>query len=149
MPQSEVEIIISIKPPHVTNILSSKKKFELRRRPLNVPIGTLIWIYSTLPSGRFAASARLIALHVGTPGSLRHLAKDACVTSKEYDEYYCGASQACALELGDVTEIPPGAELRQIREKIDESFHPPQFFQKTFNGSAIPNFLRSHIDKAA
>lgn len=149
MSKNEIEIIISIRPPHVKNILSGKKKFELRRRPLNVPKGTLIWIYSTLPSGRFAAAARLVDLHVGTPEELKYLQPAACVSDREYFEYYEGANIACALELGDVVTIPPGAELHNIRKNIDGSFHPPQFFQKTSNKSAITSFLRRHIKTAA
>ena len=122
----------------------------MRRRPLNVPPDTLIWIYSTLLSGRFAASARLAKMHVGTPEGLMHLAKEACIISeKEFCEYYMGATQACAIKLSEVKPIPPGADLKLIRNKIDKSFHPPQFFQKTFVKSPLTSFLRQLIQEAA
>ena len=43
------ELAMILKPEHVENIVKGFKTVELRTRQINLPAGTKIWIYSTLP----------------------------------------------------------------------------------------------------
>ena len=54
-----IDAIISIKPRHVENILSGKKTVELRTRGLNLPEGSRLWIYTTLPVGKVMLFAEI------------------------------------------------------------------------------------------
>jgi predicted transcriptional regulator len=141
---SLVQAVISIKPQHVFNILAGTKSIELRRKTLNLPIGTRLWIYSTLPSGRFEAYATLEEKITGSPEELRYLSDKACVTKQEYDDYFRNSDKACALRLANVNSVKPGADLYNIRKLVDEAFHPPQFFFKTTGNSPLVDFLAQH-----
>ena len=50
------DAIISIKPRHVDNILSGNKTVELRTRSINLPSGSRLWVYTTLPVGKVEMS---------------------------------------------------------------------------------------------
>ena len=45
------QILISLEPRHAENILEGRKRVELRRRTMNVTIGSTVWMYAKLPVG--------------------------------------------------------------------------------------------------
>jgi predicted transcriptional regulator len=44
-------ILISLEPRHAESILEGRKRVELRRRTMNVTIGSTVWMYAKLPVG--------------------------------------------------------------------------------------------------
>jgi predicted transcriptional regulator len=71
------DILISVAPIYTKSILNGKKTVELRRRRMNVNIGTRVWIYSKLPVGSVEATAVVESVSCADPESLWSEFQDA------------------------------------------------------------------------
>src|SRR5438132_1393736 len=92
------DILISVKPEYFGRMLSGDKTVELRRRPLRVPIGTTVWIYETIPSGRIGAMAEVSAVDESTPAEIwRRYGDRVGVNKRTFSSYFAGSTQACAV----------------------------------------------------
>lgn len=122
--------LISIRPHYLAQIVKGVKTVELRRRGVRLPVGSRLWIYSTLPVGEIQAVATLQGVERGEPetiwGEYREV---ACVTWREYQEYFSGRHTAFVLRLGEVRSLRPAISLATIRSRI-VGFQPPQFIKK-------------------
>jgi predicted transcriptional regulator len=123
-------ILISLEPRHAENILSGRKRVELRKRPMNVHVGTTVWIYAKLPVGSVVGKAKVCAVHAATPASIwRRFGKDTGITKQEFSAYYGEATQAAVLVLEDTTRFEKAISLAHLRETTG-AFYPPQFFTR-------------------
>jgi predicted transcriptional regulator len=122
------QILISIAPRHAKNIFDGVKHIELRRRSINVPPGTIVWIYVTLPVGAIMGRAKIAAVHTASPTSLwRQFGSVSGLDKSEFLTYLDGISEGVVLVLEDVKTLRKPLPLTELRT-IAEGFNPPQFF---------------------
>lgn len=121
-------ILISLAPRHAKNIFDGVKHIELRRRPMNVEPGTIVWIYVTLPVGVLMGRAKIAALHTASPSSLwRRFGSVSGLARNEFLGYLEGLAQGVVLVLEDVKTLREPLSLEALQD-IAEGFNPPQFF---------------------
>ncbi|MGF6762335.1 putative transcriptional regulator [Paraburkholderia sp. GAS33] len=121
-------VLISLEKRHADNIFSGRKHVELRRRPMNVKAGTVVWIYVKLPVGRVVGCARVSAAHSLAPSTLwKRFAGVCCITRQEFFDYFDGISKGFALGLQDPQRLSGAVSLMELRE-ASAGFQPPQFF---------------------
>lgn len=122
--------LISIKPKHVANIISGKKTVELRTRSLNLPTGSKLWIYSTLPTGRVEASVTVAFIDTQSPSYIwKKYKNQICIDKSEFDTYTNNRSNVTVIGLSDVSLVEKDLCLETLRT-FDRSFTPPQFFMR-------------------
>lgn len=122
--------LISIRPIHVQDILSGKKTVEIRTRSMQLPIGSTLWIYSTLPTGKIEAIAEIDFIDTKTPNTIWRMHKESiCISKKMFDAYTQGRERVTAIGLKNIEPARRDLCLRALR-KFDENFMPPQFFLK-------------------
>lgn len=134
-------ILISLENRHAENIFAGSKRVELRRRAMNVSIGTTVWIYVKLPVGSVMGKARVSAVHSLAPLTLwRRFAAISGLTHREFFDYFTGISKGFALSLEDAKQFPESISLQTLRE-VPSGFHPPQFFMRLAVGGGLLNAL--------
>lgn len=139
------DILISIKPKHVKDLLSGIKTVELRRRALRIPVGTRIWVYSTLPDAHVRMVATVEKLEEWAPSTIwRKNSKKMALSKLEYDGYVEGCSKVCALHLSSVTPLSNPLPLQKLRDK-QQGCNPPQFFKFLDTNSALVRSFLSRI----
>lgn len=131
------DAIISIKPRHVENILSGAKTVELRTRTINLPTGSRLWVYSTLPVGKVKLSTEIDFIDMLPPNKMwkRH-GESICISKKEFDEYTEGRELVSAIGLRNVNPLDRDICLETLRG-YEENFQPPQFFLKLYPERAL------------
>ena len=86
--QANEHAMISIKPTFASSILSGAKTIELRRRFIDLPLGSKLWIYSTLPVGAVVGVATLNSIDRDTPQNLwKKYANETQIEASGFDEY--------------------------------------------------------------
>lgn len=125
-------ILISLEPRHAENILSGRKRVELRKRAMNVGTGTTVWIYAKLPVGSVVGKATVSEVLAATPASVwRRFGKDTGITKREFSAYYGESEQAVVLVLEETVRFEQAISLAHLR-KTAGAFYPPQFFTRLF-----------------
>ena len=137
------DILISIKPQHVEDILNGKKTVELRRRAPRIPVGTRMWVYSTLPDAHVRMVATVEKLEELAPSTIwRKNSKKMALSKSEYNGYVDGCSKVCALHLSKITQLSKPLSLQKLRDE-QPGFNPPQFFKFLDSKSVlVHSFLR-------
>jgi predicted transcriptional regulator len=124
------DAIISIKPRHVENILSGTKTVELRTRNINLPTGSKLWIYTTLPVGKIKLSVEIEFIDTYSPKEIwKKHGRSICISKREFDEYTRGRDLVSAIGLKNVRPLDRDICLETMR-KYEKNFQPPQFFSK-------------------
>lgn len=132
-----IDAIISIKPRHVENILSGAKTVELRVRNINLPTGSTLWVYSTLPVGKVKLSTEISFVDLLPPKEIwKKHGKNICISKKEFDEYTKGRSLVSAIGLKNVRRLDRDICLETMRE-YEKNFQPPQFFLRLLPERAL------------
>lgn len=113
---NEIHVMISIRSEFADSILAGIKTVELRRRFIDVPKGSTLWIYSTLPVGAIVAVATLSNIDYDTPSRLwRKYHRHIGILKNHFNSYFNDCSSGVALTLSGVREITP-LNLNEIRE---------------------------------
>ena len=108
--------MISIKPEFASSILSGMKTIELRRRFPDMPIGSKLWIYSTLPVGAIIAVVTLDSINRDSPENLwLKYSEKAQIKLSEFNAYFLGCTSGIALDLSNVKTVKP-IDLQSIRK---------------------------------
>lgn len=123
------DIIISIRPPHVENILAGRKTVELRRRfPESVTNGGVLLIYASSPEQVLIGAARIVAVRRMTPAGLwRSFREQACVPKEFFNSYFSGASEGYGVILGSVVRFEEAIPVSELKERF--RFSPPQSYR--------------------
>ena len=122
--------LISIKSEHVKNIIQGNKTVELRTRRLNLPIGSELWIYTTLPTGCIEAVVDISFVVTSSPKEIwEKYHKDMCISKVLFDEYTSGKELVSAIGFKNVKKTNKELCLKRLRS-FDKKFMPPQFFIK-------------------
>lgn len=121
-----MRVLLSIRPPHVDNILNGTKRFEFRRRLFNRRDVQTVLVYCTRPVGRLVAEFDIAELLEDEPEQLWERTREhSGICKTYYDEYFSGRDRAYAIAIG---------ELRVYAEPIRpatiiENFTPPQSYR--------------------
>lgn len=126
------DAIISIKPQHVENIIKGVKTVELRTKSINMPIGSKLWIYTTLPVGRVEASAEIQFIETLPPKEIwKKYGKSICISKEDFFNYTGGRDVVTAIGLADVESLCGSICLKTMRDH-EKGFQPPQFISKLY-----------------
>lgn len=112
--------MISIRPEFVSGIIAGTKTVEVRRSIVRLPVGSTLWVYSTLPVGAIVATATLSHVEYDSPNKLwtkfRH---SVGILKENFDQYFNNCPLGTAIILSNVEEIIPIPldEIREIRGK--------------------------------
>lgn len=121
------EVLISVAQRFVEAYRLGHKSVEVRRRRLNVPPRTRIWIYGKLPLGRVEFVGRIERTIVGSPEKIwKSFGAHTSLTRREFFEYFEGCDSACAIQIGELKELVEKPTLSHLRGG-DSAFQPPQF----------------------
>ena len=133
--------LISIKPKYVRMILSGEKSIEIRNRSVNLPPGTRLWIYNTVPKGCLEAVANIRSIKLDSPNVIwKHYFHKIGISRTEFLSYVNGSKEISAIFLEDVRRLTPPPTLSDLRSEI-EGFHPPQFLKRIEVASPFLYFL--------
>lgn len=122
------DVVLSIKPQYSTPILEGTKTVELRRRfPVQVPKGTLAYIYSTSPTRALTGTARIMGVEKIALGEMwERYSSVACIERDDFDAYFSGLDEGVVIQLGNVHQLPRAIGLDELRDRFE--FAPPQSF---------------------
>lgn len=95
-------IVISINPEHVKNIINGTKKYEYRTKAAKDDVKKII-IYETTPVKKIVAEADIIEVLMMKPDELWDKTKDQSGISKKFfDSYFASRDIAYAYRLGEI-----------------------------------------------
>ena len=124
------DILISVKPQYVAEMLRGDKSVELRRRSIRVPIGTTVWIYETVPSGRVGAVAEVSAVDESVPNEVWSRYRNRIGLSRQaFLSYFEGSERACAVVFRRIRPLRRSLGLAELRTALG-AFVAPQFYRK-------------------
>lgn len=107
MPQA---VLLSVAPEFADKIAVGTKTVELRRRFPDVPVGTLVYFYVTLPVGAVTGRARVAAIDADEPSALWTRHRAAVGLSRErFAAYFAGRDRGFAVRLEDYEALAPVA----------------------------------------
>ena len=104
-------IIISINPEHVENIINGTKKFEYRTKAAKCDVGKII-IYETTPVKKVVAEAEIVDVLMMSPDKLWDETKAASGITKEYFNFK-NRKTAYAYKLGAIKVYEKPRELNE------------------------------------
>lgn len=111
-------IIISINPEHVDNIINGTKKFEYRTKAAKCDIEKMI-IYETTPVKKVVAEVEIIDVLMMPPDELWIETKTASGITKQYfDLYFKNRDIAYAYKLGAIKVYEKPRELNEFGLKF-------------------------------
>lgn len=129
------DILISLAQPYVGHVLSGRKTVELRRRAVNVPPGTRVWIYAKAPEASVAAVGIVQKVVTAAPKELwKEFGANSAITLAEFQNYFVGVSVGCAIVFESVHILEPVVAISEIRRSA-RRFKPPQFFKRLSDSS--------------
>lgn len=98
------QMLLSINPEHVENILHGRKKYEFRKVRCRSEINKII-IYSTSPVMQVVAEAEVLDIIEDDLDSVwSQTSQYAGISRRYFDLYFNGREKAVAYKLGDITE---------------------------------------------
>lgn len=129
--------LISLEERFAQGILNGTKRVELRRRPMRLQAGSIIWLYVKVPVGQVVGSARVRSLHSLAPSSLwRRFGDVSGLSRDEFFRYFDGVERGFVLVLESPTRLPQPVALERLRT-LNPAFQPPQFFQHLSNDGPL------------
>lgn len=121
---------MSIKPQYVSKMLSGSKTVELRTRKINLPKGSKLWIYSTLPDGCINAYGIIEDVVFDNIVNIwKQFSSEIGITKKEFDQYTKGKDKVSVIRFTKIKPLKKVYTLTHLRDEL-ENFQPPQFFVK-------------------
>ena len=118
-----------MRPRYAQDILSGKKKVELRRVRPRVQRGDLVVIYASSPVMAVLGIGFVSSVVTRAPGDLWPMVEHgACISREEFDAYFRGSKLSVALFLSGTRPLRKPLGLGEIREVWPE-FRPPQGYR--------------------
>ena len=143
------DVVLSIKPQYSEKIILGRKTVELRRRfPINVPEGTIVYVYSTTPVRAIIGYAQIKGVLKKPIAQIWHDHSDTAFIKKEdFDAYFAGVEHGFVLCFENAQALENKITLTELREKYH--FQPPQSFlyAKPLLKKALENEHTSLFDR--
>ncbi len=109
-------VLLSVRPPHIDRLLDGSKTIEIRRRPWNVPNGTVVILYASREVKGIVGSLVVAGTHTDSPREVwRRVRNHAGISRAEYDDYLAGASTATAISVDSVRTLDTPIPLHELR----------------------------------
>lgn len=120
-----MNVILSIKPQYVQEIISGRKKFEFRKKIFKRPVEK-VYVYSSAPICKVVGEFLLGSIISGSPSSVWRKTHDKSGISKNiFERYFEDRAEAFALEIKDFKEY-----CRPIEGiSVIPNFTPPQSYR--------------------
>ncbi len=135
--------IISIRPQYIDKILAGEKTVEIRKRPIRMAPGTLLWLYATRPYGCIAGMCTVKAVLRSHPDEIwESYSNETGISYDTFVSYVNGAEKITAITLDTIKPVDQSMTLQDIRKQI-QIFHPPQFFSYIEQNSPLSHLLKS------
>ena len=121
-----MNVLLSIKPQYVKEILEGRKKYEFRKAIYKTQNVKNIYIYSSAPEQKIVAKFTPTKVIEDSPEKLwQKYKKTAGINQKDFFEYFAGKSSGYAIAIDS---------LQVFKEPINPSdvldnFTPPQSFR--------------------
>lgn len=126
IPERAGEILISIRPQHVADIFSGRKKFELRKGlPSQVP--RRIFLMRSNGESAVVGHINVSKVFRAAPAELWKSVSGGGVAKKRFESYFEGYKQGTAFEIASFCEYVDPIPVAKIRE-IEPGFRVPQNF---------------------
>ena len=111
-------IIISINPEHVENIINGTKKYEYRTKAAKCDIGKII-IYETTPVKKVVAEVEIIDVLMMSPNQLwEETNKQSGITREYFEDYFRNKEIAYAYRLGRIKVYDKPKDLNEFGLKF-------------------------------
>lgn len=129
MPSLKRDVLVSVRPEFVFKILSGAKTVELRRKfPETAATGALALLYSSSPVQAIVGYARIReVLRLRVPAIWKEHGAAACVTKKEFDQYFRGLKFGFAIFLEEIRLLQPQVGAAHLKQKF--GIVPPQSYR--------------------
>ena len=121
-----MNVLLSIKPKYVKEIIEGRKRYEFRRTIFKRNDVDGVFIYATSPIQKIVGKFTLSLVIEDHPEELWNRCKDyAGVDEKEFFSYFEGKNSGYAIKIREITEFVPSID----PQKIKSDFKPPQSFR--------------------
>ncbi len=125
---SSQAILLSIRPQYVALIEAGTKTYELRRKRPKIENSDLALVYESSPTKSMVGAFIVGEVISMPPAKLwRKIGKHSGVSKTEFDRYYEGCEEACAIEIAKYWSLAKRVGLRQLRSKV--KIEPPQSYR--------------------
>ena len=138
-------VMFSLKPRFIEAFLDGSKFVELRRRPPTLPVGTVVWLYGTLPFGQVMAVACIRNIAAAPVAQIwKEFSQGLGLSKGEFDRYLANKEYAAAIELDHITRVETPMGLSAMRT-VEPGFQPPQFFRHIRDGALLDQLMQSQF----
>jgi predicted transcriptional regulator len=129
VPDFRRDVLVSIRPVHVSKILKGQKTVELRRRfPELGAKGATAFIYSSSPVRAVVGCARIEhVLKLPVSRIWKEHSDAACISRDEFDAYFSGLAFGFAIVFADVRSLKQTLKAADLLEKF--GIVPPQSYR--------------------
>ncbi len=98
------QMLLSIKPQYVEDILSGKKKYEFRKVRCKQDVGKII-IYATAPIKKIVAEAEVEEILEGSISDIWNITRNfSGISYSFFKQYFKGKDRAIAYKLKNIVE---------------------------------------------
>ncbi|MEZ4321149.1 MAG: ASCH domain-containing protein [Myxococcota bacterium] len=125
---SQPAVLISITPEFAGKIAAGSKTIELRRKFPDVPEGTWIYLYVTLPVGAVVGRVKVVEVDADEPSALwtRHHS-EVGLTRDRFDNYFAERERGFAVRLSGYQALD-AVDLEALRRDLP-GFVAPQSYR--------------------
>ena len=111
-----MNVLLSIRPEHVEEILSRRKKYEFRkRRPRLHSTDQKAYIYTTSPICKIVGSFKIRRIQQNHPKVLwRKFGRKSGIDARRFAEYFGTREVGFALEISSLRTFNPPIEPKQV-----------------------------------
>lgn len=134
------DFVLSIRPKYSQKIEQCEKTVELRRRfPIDVPNGTLAFIYTTSPRRALTGVARISSVEKMPVDEIwKTFSHTAGIDRDSFDSYFSGLDSGFGIVFSKARKLQRTLELDELRGQF--GFRPPQSF--LYAKPVLRQFLR-------
>lgn len=118
-----MKVLMSIKTEYTNKILAKIKLYELRKKPLNENIDTII-IYSSGKDKKVVGEFKIDKIIKDSPDNIWNLGEDVLgIDKKSFYEYFKNSEYAYAIKIKDVIKYDIPKDLKDFGiKKAPQSF---------------------------
>lgn len=118
-----MEILMSIKTEYTNKILAKIKLYELRKKPLNEKVDTII-IYSSGKDKKVVGEFKIDKIIKDSPNNIWNLGENVLgIDKKSFYEYFKNSEYAYAIKIKDIIKYDIPKDLRDFGiKKAPQSF---------------------------